>query len=39
MVNDTHAPIVTDAFVGVCCKSMQKLCIDVKQDMLLNERG
>ena len=39
VVNDTHAPIITDAFVGVCCKSMQKLCIDAKQSMLCDERG
>jgi hypothetical protein len=23
VVKDTHGPIITDAFVGVCCKSMQ----------------
>ncbi len=34
VVNDTQAPIITDGFVGVCCKSMQKLCTAVKLNIL-----
>ncbi len=34
MVKDTFAPIKTDAFVGECCKSMQKFCIEVMLDVL-----
>ena len=34
VVKDTRGPIITDAFVGVCCKLMQKLCTDIKIDML-----
>ena len=34
VVKDTLGPIVTDAFVGVCCKSMRKLCTDIKIEML-----
>ncbi len=34
VVNDIIAPIITDGFVGVCCKSMQKLCTTVKLSIL-----
>ena len=27
-------PLVTDAYVGVCCKSLQKLCQSVKRNLL-----
>jgi hypothetical protein len=30
VVKGTKAPIISEGFVGVCCKSMQKLCHDVK---------
>jgi hypothetical protein len=25
-VKDSNVPIISEGFVGVCCKSMQKLC-------------
>ena len=33
-VDDTKAPITTDGFVGLCCKSMMKLCESIKLNML-----
>ena len=30
VVKDIKAPIISEGFVGVCCKSMQKLCHDIK---------
>jgi hypothetical protein len=33
-VDNTKAPVVTDGFVGVCCKSMMKLCQAIKLSML-----
>lgn len=34
VVNDIHSPIITNGSVGVCCKSMQKLCTTVKWSAL-----
>ena len=33
-VDNTKAPVVTDGFVGVCCKSMMRLCEAIKLSML-----
>ena len=33
-VDNTKAPVVTDGFVGVCCKSMMRLCEAIKLKML-----
>ena len=33
-VDDTKAPVITDGFVGLCCKSMMKLCEAIKLNML-----
>ena len=34
VIKDAYGPLVTDAYVGVCCKSLQKLCAKVKACML-----
>ena len=34
VIKDALGPLVTDAYVGVCCKSLQKLCAKVKVSML-----
>ena len=34
VLKDVLGPLITDGFVGVCCKSLQKLCAKVKADML-----
>ena len=34
VIKNIKAPIVTEAFVGVCCKQMMKLCTDVRMDIL-----
>jgi hypothetical protein len=34
VVKGTSAPFITDGFVGFCCKSIMKLCTDVKLIML-----
>ena len=34
VIMDALGPLVTDAYVGVCCKSLQKLCAKVKVSML-----
>ena len=34
LVKNTPAPINTDGFIGVCCKSSMKLCSDIKLNML-----
>jgi hypothetical protein len=34
VIKDALGPLVTDAYVGVCCKSLQKLCAKVKASML-----
>ena len=34
MIKNIIAPIITEAFVGVCWKQMVKLCTDVKMDIL-----
>ena len=36
VIKDAYGPLVTDAYVGVCCKSLQKLCAKVKACMLRN---
>ena len=33
VVKDTQAPIVAEGFVGLCCKSMQKMCNDLKNSL------
>ena len=33
-VDNTKAPVVTDGFLGVCCKSMMKLCEAMKLSIL-----
>ena len=33
-VDNTQASVVTDGFVGVCCKSMMRLCEAIKLKML-----
>ena len=33
-VENTKAPVVTDGFVGVCCKSMMRLYEAIKVNML-----
>ena len=38
VIKDTLGRLITDAFVGVCCKSLQKLCIKVKKSMLRSQR-
>ena len=35
VLKDVLGPVITDGFVGVCCKSLQKLCAKVKAEMLL----
>ena len=34
VIKNIIAPIITEAFVGVCCKQMVKLCTDVRMDIL-----
>jgi hypothetical protein len=34
VLKDVLGPLITDGFVGVCCKSLQKLCAKVKAEML-----
>ena len=34
VIKDALGPLITDAYVGVCCKSLQKLCAKVKACML-----
>jgi hypothetical protein len=34
LIKNTPAPIVTDGFVGVCCKSIMKIYSNVKLTML-----
>ena len=34
VLKDVLGPLITDGFVGVCCKSLQKLCNKVKADVL-----
>jgi hypothetical protein len=33
VLKDVLGPVITDGFVGVCCKSLQKLCAKVKAEM------
>ena len=33
IVENTLAPIITEGFIGVCCKSMQKVCNHLKQSL------
>ena len=35
VLKDVLGHVITDGFVGVCCKSLQKLCAIVKAEMLL----
>ena len=34
VIKDVIGPLVTDGYVGVCCKSLQKLCNKIKADVL-----
>ena len=34
LVKNTPAPIITDGFVGVCCRSIQKICHTAKLNLL-----
>ena len=34
VLKDVLGPVITDGFVGVCCKSLQKLCAKLKAEML-----
>ena len=33
VVKDTLAPMITEGFIGVCCKSVQKVCNYVKDNL------
>ena len=33
-IGPIYGPLVTDAYVGVCCKSLQKFCQNVKKNIL-----
>ena len=39
VIKDALGPLVTDAYVGVCCKSLQKLCAKVKTSMLRTQEN
>jgi hypothetical protein len=39
VIKDALGPLITDGYVGVCCKSLQKLCIKVKAETLLPQEG
>ena len=39
VIKDALGPLVTDAYVGVCCKSLQKLCAKVKMSMLKTQEN
>jgi hypothetical protein len=39
VIKDALGPLVTDAYVGVCCKSLQKLCAKVKMSMLRTQEN
>ena len=39
VVERIRGPVVTDAYVGVCCKSLKKLCQNVKSHMLENSNS
>ena len=34
VISDTRALVVTDAFVGVCCSSLKKICGNFKKHVL-----
>jgi hypothetical protein len=33
-INNAMGPLITEGHVGVCCRSLQKLCAKVKEAML-----
>ena len=39
VIKDALGPLITDAYVGVCCKSLQKLCAKVKVSMLRTQEN
>ena len=39
VIQDVLGPLITDGYVGVCCKTLQKLCARVKDCMLRPSNG
>ena len=39
VIQDALGPLITDGYVGVCCKTLQKVCIKVKECMLKPSNG
>ena len=39
VIQDVLGPLITDGYLGVCCKTLQKLCARVKDCMLRTSNG
>ena len=39
VIQDALGPLITDGYVGVCCRTLQKLCARVKDCMLRSSNG